>query len=69
MAKRLIVYAKELREDDYDVLRRSWQQAFVRDQIAREGGMAARRRINWPVVLMVAVGIIAAAGLFALLVS
>lgn len=59
----------DLREDDYSTLRAAWQEAFVKDQIARKTGMAVRRRINWPMLLMVAVGIVAAAGLFVLLVK
>lgn len=66
MAKRLVVYARELRDDDYSTLRQAWQETLVKE---KRGHELKRRRINWPMLLLVAVGIVAAVGLFVLLVQ
>lgn len=64
MAKRLVIYARELREDDYAAIRLAWQQA-MRDQ---RPPVNQPRSINWATLLLTAAGIICAVGLFVLLV-
>ena len=71
MARKIVVLADQLRDDDYAMLRQAWQEALLRDQLAREAGMKSptRRRINWPLMMTMAIGLVAAAGLCAVLVK